>query len=623
MDKNQFIGFALILAIIVGWSLMTAPSKEELERQKHLKDSIAQARLALEEGPVSSELDVSAIESDPDISDSLRMNQLTESYGDFASSSVGDEESFNLSNNLISINFSNKGGFIKEAILKEHKKILQDKDYNETKVDLKLLEDDRNKLEYIIPVNGKSISSADLFYEAKQSGNKLSFKANAGSGYVEHVYELLPDSYKLDYHFNIVGLQNSIDRSTDVITMNWVNYLDKLEINETFEKFYTTTYYKEIDESSDYCSCRGDDEEVLEDRSIKWVSGVNQFFNSSIIAKDQAFEGAEFKIKMMDENAKDLKKLESTLGIPYGHSANESFAMQMYIGPNDYPRLKAIGIDLEEIIPYGRSVFGTINRYIIRPFFNWLAQFFSAKGVVIIVLIFIIKMLLYPFNYKMLHSQAKMGALKPDIAKMTVKFKDDPQKKQVETMKLYREYGVSPLGGCLPMIAQMPIFYALFRFFPADITFRQVPFLWASDLSSYDVFMRLPFEIPMAGSHISLFTILWAITQVIYTYYNTKHMDMSANPAMKYVQYFMPIMFLVFFNNYASGLTCYMFFSTLFTILQTVITKKFVFNEEKIRAELMKEKAKPKKKSGFSARLEEAMKQQQQVAANQKKKKKK
>ena len=623
MDKNQFIGFALILAIIIGWSVMTAPSKEELERQKFVKDSIAQVDLVEEDGPDSDEIDMKRIAPAQAADDSLRMSQLTESYGDFASSTIGEESSFTLSNELITIDFSNKGGFIKQATLKEHKKILQDKDFNKTSVDLQLLEDQRNKLEYILPINGKSISTADLFYQAKTSGNKLSLRANAGSGYIEHTYELLPDSYKLDYQLNIVGLQNSIDRSTDVIMMNWVNYLDKLEINETFEKFYTTTYYKEVGEDSDYCSCRGDDEEELEDESIKWVSGVNQFFNSSIIAKDQPFVSALFKIKMMDEKAEDLKKLESKLGIPYGHSADESFAMQLYIGPNDFERLKAMDIQLEQIIPYGRSVFGTINRYVIRPFFNWLAQFFSAKGVVIIVLIFIIKMLLYPLNYKMLHSQAKMGALKPDIAKMTAKFKDEPQKKQVETMKLYREYGVSPLGGCLPMILQMPVFYALFRFFPADITFRQVPFLWADDLSSYDVFMRLPFEIPMAGSHISLFTILWAITQVIYTYYNTKHMDMSANPAMKYVQYFMPIMFLVFFNNYASGLTCYMFFSTLFTILQTVITKKFVFNDEKILAELNKEKSKPKKKSGFSARLEEAMKQQQKIAQDQKSKKKK
>ena len=213
----------------------------------------------------------------------------------------------------------------------------------------------------------------------------------------------------------------------------------------------------------------------------------------------------------------------------------------------------------------------------------------------------------------MLHSQAKMGALKPEIAKMKDRFKDDSQKQQMETMKLYREYSVNPMGGCLPMFIQMPIWYALFRFFPASITFRQESFLWAQDLSSFDDILQLPFTIPGMGSHLSLFTILWAIATVIYTFYNTKHMDMTANPAMKYVQYLMPLMFFVFFNNYASGLTCYMFFSQLITIAQTIVTKKYVFDDEKILAQLNKKKSEPKKKTGFQARLADAMEQQRKV----------
>ena len=210
-----------------------------------------------------------------------------------------------------------------------------------------------------------------------------------------------------------------------------------------------------------------------------------------------------------------------------------------------------------------------------------------------------------------------MGALKPKLAGLKEKYKDDNQKVQMETMKIYREYGVSPLGGCMPMILQMPIWYALFRFFPASITFRQESFLWATDLSSYDVIARLPFEIPAFGAHISLFTILWAVTTIIYSYYNMRHMDMSANPAMKYIQYFMPITFLFFFNSYASGLTCYMFFSNTFNIAQTVITKKFVFDDERLMAELNMQKSKPKKKNSFQERLEKAMAEQQKIKAQQ------
>ena len=326
--------------------------------------------------------------------------------------------------------------------------------------------------------------------------------------------------------------------------------------------------------------------------------------------------------KMTDVTAsKYVKVVSSELLVPIADLNDGSFEMTMYIGPNEFKRLQALGKDVEEIIAFGSSIFGTINRWFIRPFFDFLSSYIGSKGIVIILLIFLIKMLLYPLMYKMLYSQAKMGALKPELAHLKEKFKDDTQKQQMETMKIYREYGVSPLGGCLPMVLQMPIWYALFRFFPASITFRQEPFLWASDLSSYDVLFYMGFEIPFFGAHVSLFTLLWAVSTIVYTYYNMQNVDLSANPAMKYVQYFMPVMFLAFFNNYASGLTCYMFFSNLINILQTVVTKNYIFNEEKIREDLMKEKAKPKKKSGFASKLEEAMKQQQAVQEQRKKKK--
>jgi YidC/Oxa1 family membrane protein insertase len=223
----------------------------------------------------------------------------------------------------------------------------------------------------------------------------------------------------------------------------------------------------------------------------------------------------------------------------------------------------------------------------------------------------------------MLYSQSKMAALKPQIEQLKAKFKSDPQQQQVETMKMYREFGVNPLGGCLPMLAQMPIWFALYRFFPASIEFRQAPFLWATDLSSYDVITKLPFEVPFGfGSHLSLFTLLWAITTLIYTYFNTKDMDMSANPAMKYMQYIMPLFFLGFFNSYASGLTAYLLFSNVINIGQTVVTKKFVIDHDKIKTKLEANKAKPKKKSGFQARLENALKEQQKIQAQRAKKNK-
>jgi len=297
--------------------------------------------------------------------------------------------------------------------------------------------------------------------------------------------------------------------------------------------------------------------------------------------------------------------------------------MSMYVGPNEYENLENFGVSLEYIIPFGNSIFGSINRWVIRPVFDFMSKYIGSLGIVIIIVIFIIKMLLYPLMYKMLHSQALMGALKPELAHLTEKYKDDAQKKQIETMKIYREYGVSPLGGCLPMLIQMPIWYALFRFFPASLSFRQESFLWAHDLSSYDDFFHLPFHIPFVGDHLSLFTILYSISMLAYTYYNTRHMDMSANPAMKYMQYLMPVMFFGFFNTYASGLTAYMFFSNLINISQTVLTKKFIFKDEKLKEELKAKKAKPKKKGGFQQRMEEALKQQQELQAKRQNKQRK
>ncbi|MCB0589478.1 MAG: membrane protein insertase YidC, partial [Phaeodactylibacter sp.] len=404
-----------------------------------------------------------------------------------------------------------------------------------------------------------------------------------------------------------------ISQNAGEVRLNWVNYLSKLEKNTVYERRYSTVYFKPVEEDPEYCSCTSDDVEEVKNQRVKWVSNANQFFNSSLIAED-AFNSAVLETKMLPEESNDLKLLVSEINLPYSHAPTESFSMDFYIGPNEFDRLYAFGNSLQDVIPFGWSIFGTINRWVIRPLFNFLSGFIGSKGIVILFLTLIVKLLLYPLTYRMLYSQSKMGALKPRLEGMKEKYKDDPQQQQMETMKLYREFGVNPLGGCMPMVLQMPIWFALYRFFPASIEFRQAGFLWADDLSSYDVFVQLPFELPFnMGAHISLFTLLWAITTLIYTYYNTRHMDMSANPAMKYMQYIMPIMFLGFFNTFASGLTCYLLFSNLFNITQTLVTKNYIIDNEKIEKELEDYRKKPKKKGGFQQRLEAALKEQQRI----------
>jgi YidC/Oxa1 family membrane protein insertase len=604
------------------WVVTTSPSKDQLDKTKRVQDSLALQNHTTSETVIADSL-ARMVPSSKTDSLSSESNRLK--FGAFAASSEGKIKDEILENEFVRITFSNKGGTIREVILKKHYKTIKDSTGQEGKELIKMLNSPLNKFEYILPVTDaitRSVNTADLYFDTEKSGNSISFKAKAGDGaYFEQKYELLPDDYKVNYSISTKGLGSIVSQGTKNLPLHWETHLRKYEKGAAFEQNYSTIYFKEKDERRDYCKCVSDDTKNLEDKKIEWVSHVNQFFNSSLIASKEPFTSGVMTTRMTDiKTSEYVKTATSDISVPIYDLNNGSFEMSMYIGPNEFKRLQTYGNDLEEIIPFGSSIFGTINRWFIRPFFDFLSTYIGSKGIVIILLIFLIKMLLYPLMYKMLYSQAKMGALKPELAHLKDKYKDDVQKQQMETMKIYREYGVSPLGGCLPMLLQMPIWYALFRFFPASITFRQEPFLWATDLSTYDVLFNLPFEIPFFGAHVSLFTLLWAVSTIAYTYYNMQNMDMSANPAMKYVQYLMPIMFLAFFNNYASGLTCYMFFSNLINVLQTIITKNYIFDEAKIRAELLKEKSKPKKKSGFQARLEEAMKQQQSVQEQKKKK---
>ena len=616
LDKNQITGIILLFGIFMLWTTLNAPTAAELQ-EKRAQDSLAQvaelsktAEVENPEATISRQYEQPAVPKDSVVASSV----LTARYGPYARSVTGEESFYTLENDLVKITFSNLGGVIKDVELKEYKQILLDENREEYKIPLHLLNDEKNIFEYLVPVKNTQsgiVKTSALYFDARVSGNSIEFTARAsdGSEFVQS-YELKPDSYSLDYDVNVSGV------GTDGIQLNWITYLGKVEKNYGYEKYYTSVYYKEVEEDVDYCSCRNSDVEDLTDSKLKWVSHSNQFFNTALIAKDH-FGGGLLETEMLEDDDQNLKILRSLIDIPLEGRTSELIAMSLYVGPNEFTRLRQFDVALEDVIPFGSSIFGTINRWIIRPIFNFLLGFISSKGIVILMLTLTVKIVLFPLMLKMLHSQAKMSALKPKMAHLKDKFKDDSQGLQMETMKIYREYGVSPLGGCLPMVAQMPIWFALYRFFPASIEFRQASFLWATDLSSYDVFVNLPWEIPFYGQHVSLLTLLWAGTTIIYTYYNTRHMDMNTmNPMMKYMQYFMPVMFLFFFNNYASGLTLYLFYSNVLNIGLTIGTKKLLFNEDKLREQLEEKKKnkKPKKKGGFQDRLEKAMAEQKKNA---------
>lgn len=626
MERNQVIGIVLIMATFMLWTITSAPSKEEMEKSKRTQDSIALAAQNIKNDTLQSAAFVDTMQLHAvNDNDSLKNQANQLKFGVFGAAASGQEQEIVLENEVIQVKFSSKGGIIKEVLLKKHVRTIVDSTGKETKELITMLNSPENKFYYALPVPGainKVVNTSDLYFDQEKQANTITFRANVGNdAFFEQKYTLSPDNYTIDYSIQTQGLGNILASGTKSLPLFWEDHLKKYEKGVQFEQNYSTVYFKETDEKTDYCKCVADDEINMKNKQLEWVAHSNQFFNTSLIAKSGHFTDGLMKTKMTDFKHSNYVKIATTdMSVPMNDMNNGKFDMTFYIGPNEYKRLQAFDNNLEEIIPFGSSIFGTINRWVIRPFFDFLSTYIGSKGIVIILLIFLIKMALYPLMYKTLYSQAKMGALKPELAHLKEKYKDDMQKQQMETMKIYREYGVSPLGGCLPMLLQMPIWYALFRFFPASITFRQEPFLWATDLSTYDVLFNLGFEIPFFGSHVSLFTLLWAVSTIVYTYYNMQNVDLSANPAMKYVQYIMPIMFLAFFNNYASGLTCYMFFSNLINIIQTVVTKNYIFDESKIREELLKEKAKPKKKSGFQAKLEEAMRQQQAIQEQRKKK---
>ena len=619
MDKNSIIGFVLIFMILMGYNYYTAPTAEQIEAakmEKRADDSLrAETRRldSLDNLRAQGLIQPEAPKNLTPEQDSIAKAQASTIFGDFGAAAVGNEETIDLKNGLFTVTLTNKGGRVKQVELSQHKKITENENNEEVKNDLVLLNDRKNKFDYLLPLaaNGRTIKSGDLYFTvAEKTENSVTYRANAGSGYFEQKYSISKETYNIDYDIRFVGLGNVLSADARNIKLKWVDYLDKLEKNVEFEKRYSTVYFKAAEDGVDYCSCTGDDEEQVEER-IKWISHSNQFFNSTLMTKDKPFSGGEFATIGEEEDSQDLKQLNSEVLIPLG---SERFSMAMYVGPNEFDRLRAYGTNMEDVIPFGSSFLGTINRWVIRPAFNFLSGFIGSAGIVILMLTLLIKLVLYPLTYKMIRSQAKMALLKPKIAKLKEKHKDDAQQVQVETMKMYGEYGVSPLGGCMPMLLQMPIWIALYRFFPAAIEFRQKSFWWADDLSSYDAFFSIP-DLPLLGDHLSLFTILWAATTVLYSWYNSRLVDMSqGNPMMKYIQYVMPITFIFFFNTYASGLTCYLFFSALFNVAQTVITKNFLINDEKLQAELDTSKAKPKKKSGFSQKLQQAMKEQQEKA---------
>ena len=552
--------------------------------------------------------------------------------GSFANSLTGSEEMVTIENDSLKVELSTKGGIISRATLKGYKTYKTPQ--------LLLFDKGDNEYSFTLSNNTQRFETKNFYFTPKKINDStvlMNLQLEGGAQWGLK-YTLVPGSYMVRMEMVQQSMSRVIPLNINMVDLDWHQKISRHEFGKQFEERNSAIYYKYAgkDGDVDNTSESGNDEDEVKDK-LKWVSAKNQFFSTVLIA-DSVFSTAKMTSVSIDNNSPDYEKYTKDVKIhtmiPYSSDKPNVASFYFFLGPNRYHLLSSYDkyspkedLKLTRLIPLGWWLFRVINTGVIIPVFDWLGKFISSYGIIILVLTIIIKLVLWPLTYKSYVSQAKMRILAPDIAKINEQYpnQEDALKKQQKTMELYRQAGASPMGGCLPMMLQMPILIAMFTFFPSCIELRGQSFLWANDLSAPDKVYEWGAQIPLIsslfGNHLSLFCLLMTVTNIIYTYLTTKSQPSSQSmPGMKWMMYLMPLMFLFWFNNYASGLSYYYFLSLLITIIQTYISRLFV-TEDKVRAAIAANSAKPKKKSKWMARLEEAQKlQQQQQRANAKRK---
>ena len=618
MKKDQIIGMLLIGVILIGYTYYTKPTKEEIETARQRRDSIEQVQqlqaqtrmLEQEQRRIESDYNTDNI-IDSKIAETKKDSLLNGRYGPFSMSATGENNFVFIENDLVKLKISTKGGRVYSAELKEYQ--------THDSLPLILFDGDSTIFGFdFFTQDNLPISTNNLFFvpqsdfetvDATSSEKSLSLKLFAGNDrYIEYVYTLEPGSYMVDFDIKMQGMASVISSRQNYLDLKWEYYAPAQEKGRDFENQYSTLYYKHYQDEVDNLSERSDEDKESITTKLKWIGYKQQFFSSVLIADDY-FLNADMEYEKQPENSKYLKFYSSSIGLPLNLNRSENLGFKFYFGPNHYKTLKSYDLELQDLVPLGWGIFGWVNRFAVIPLFNFLGSFISNYGIIILLMTIIIKLVLFPLTYKSYMSSAKMRVLKPQVEELTAKIpKEKSMEKQQKTMELYKKAGVNPMGGCLPMALQMPILIALFRFFPASIELRQESFLWATDLSSYDNVLDLPFTIPFYGDHVSLFTLLMTISTIFYTRMNQSQMgDSSAMPGMKTMMYIFPFMMLFWFNSYASGLSYYYFVANVITFAQMYAIKRFV-NEDEIIKRLEAQKKKPVKKSGFQSRIEQMAK---------------
>ena len=604
MNKSNIIGIVLIGVIMFGFTWYQSKQYEkQMEAQAQL-DSIARveqmAAMAMDSVRTAQGVTNVQVQTMPAYKDSM----LTEAR-------LAESQILKLSNDKVTIEFSTKGAQPYSVKLNDYKA------YDST--DLYLIKPDQSQ--YGISVfAGENINTKDFVFDVVEHTDstvvmRLPF---AQGGFIQQRYALTEGSYMLDNELSFVGMENIIPKNVSMIDIDWSVIIPRLEKGYKNEKQYSKLdYYFDGDKSPEEIA-RGRDGSKRVDTRFRWFAFQQQFF-SAIMTPGTEFSSADFNVKYFaeDDPSHNLMSCSAKLRSDFQSGSEVVIPYEFYFGPNDYSGLKKYDRNYEKIIPLGGWWFSWFTRLVIIPCFDFLGKFISNYGIVILIMTLLIKLLLTPLTLKSYKSSAKMQVVKPELEKINAKYPDqkDAMKKQQATMDLYQKAGISPMGGCLPMLLQMPILFAMFRFFPASIELRQQKFLWADDLSSYDSIIDFGFNIPALGDHLSLFAFLMALTMFIYSKMTAGQMSDDPNMAgMKFMSvWLMPIMMFFVCNNFSAALSYYYFISQLITIAMTWYLRKFVVTEDKVRAEMMLNVNKPKKKSKWQQRLEEAQRMQEQM----------
>lgn len=642
MDKNSIIGLVLIGLIFVGFYFINKPSEAQIAEMKKKQDSIAQVKyrtdslekaqallLSQEENQISDTTNQISNTLSNEQKDSIENFTLTSKYGIFKSSANGEEKFTKIENEKIIITFTNRGGKIYSVELKDYKTYYQEP--------LILFVNDNNSvfgMEMI--AEGKPLITNEMFFTPSSDEQHIVVKdkpltfnmklLSEENKYIEYKYTISPDDYMIDFDINFVGLTKELE-SNSFITLRWNSLVPSLERGRDWESNNTTIYMRMADDEIEYLSETKDADNFNSRGAIQWVAFKQQFFSSILIAKDKLDNPTVSLKKIENKQSPYLKEFNSEFTFALNESEKQEHSFNFYFGPNKFSSLKEYDLKLEKVVPLGWGIFGWVNRFLIIPIFNWLGGFIGNYGIIILILTIIIKVIIFPFTYKSYMSSAKMRVLKPQVDALSEKYPPGKElEKQQATMALYKKAGANPMGGCLPMLFQIPVLFAMFRFFPASIELRQKSFLWANDLSTYDAIVEWSTNIPILsglyGNHISLFTLLMAASMIISTKMTSSSQPTSSNmPGMKMMMYLMPLFMVLWFNKYSSGLSYYYFLANLITIIQTWVMQKFIVDEKKVLAQMEANKKKVKPKSKWQQRLEDATKQQQQIQRQRQNKK--